>query len=44
MPKTEIYETTVTWTGGHDGHVRMGNGPEMDFSAPPTIPRPRRAF
>ena len=35
MPKTEIYETTVTWTGGHDGRVRMGNGPEMDFSAPP---------
>jgi organic hydroperoxide reductase OsmC/OhrA len=35
MPKTEVYETTVTWTGGHDGHVRMGNGPEMDFSAPP---------
>jgi organic hydroperoxide reductase OsmC/OhrA len=35
MPKTEIYETTVTWTGRHDGHVRMGNGPEMDFSAPP---------
>jgi organic hydroperoxide reductase OsmC/OhrA len=35
MPETEIYETTVTWTGGHDGHVRMGNGPEMDFSAPP---------
>jgi organic hydroperoxide reductase OsmC/OhrA len=35
MPKTEIYETTVTWTGGHDGHVQMGNGPEMDFSAPP---------
>jgi len=34
MPKTEIYETTVIWTGGHDGHVRMGNGPEMDFSAP----------
>jgi organic hydroperoxide reductase OsmC/OhrA len=35
MPRTEIYETTVTWRGGHDGHVRMGNGPEMDFSAPP---------
>ena len=35
MAKTEIFETTVTWTGGHDGHVRMGNGPEMDFSAPP---------
>ena len=35
MPKTEIYETTATWTGGHEGHLRMGNGPEMDFSAPP---------
>ena len=35
MAKTEIFETTVTWTGGHDGHVRMGNGPEMNFSAPP---------
>jgi organic hydroperoxide reductase OsmC/OhrA len=35
MARTELYETTVTWTGGHDGHVRMGNGPEMDFSAPP---------
>ena len=35
MPKTEIYETTVSWTGGQTGHVRMGNGPEMDFSAPP---------
>ncbi len=35
MARTESYETTVTWTGGHDGHVRMGNGPEMNFSAPP---------
>lgn len=35
MATTEIYQTTVTWTGGHDGRVRMGNGPEMDFSAPP---------
>jgi organic hydroperoxide reductase OsmC/OhrA len=35
MPKTEIYETTVIWSGGHDGRVRMGNGPELDFSAPP---------
>ncbi len=35
MAKTEIYSTTVTWSGGHDGRVRMGNGPEMDFSAPP---------
>src|SRR5512135_3203759 len=35
MPKTEIYQATVTWSGGHDGRVRMGNGPELDFSAPP---------
>ena len=35
MAKTELYETSVSWTGGHDGRVRMGNGPEMDFSAPP---------
>jgi organic hydroperoxide reductase OsmC/OhrA len=35
MLKTEVYETTVTWTGGHRGHLKLGNGPEMDFSAPP---------
>jgi organic hydroperoxide reductase OsmC/OhrA len=35
MAKTELYETTVTWSGGHRGHIRLGNGPEMDFSAPP---------
>lgn len=35
MARTEIFETTVIWTGGHDGRVRMGNGPEMEFSAPP---------
>ncbi len=35
MPRTEVYETSVTWTGGHDDRVRMGNGPELDFSAPP---------
>jgi organic hydroperoxide reductase OsmC/OhrA len=35
MARTEIYEASVSWTGGHDGRVRMGNGPEMDFSAPP---------
>jgi organic hydroperoxide reductase OsmC/OhrA len=34
MARTESYEASVAWTGGHDGHVRMGNGPEMDFSAP----------
>ncbi len=35
MARTETYETTVTWTGGHDGHLRLGNGPELAFSAPP---------
>ena len=35
MAKTELYETSVTWTGGHRGHLKLGNGPEMDFSAPP---------
>jgi organic hydroperoxide reductase OsmC/OhrA len=35
MPKTELYETSVKWTGGHRGHLKLGNGPEMDFSAPP---------
>jgi organic hydroperoxide reductase OsmC/OhrA len=36
MVRTEIYEATVAWTGGHRGHLRLGNGPEMDFSAPPS--------
>ena len=35
MSKTEVYETTVNWTGEHWGHLRLGNGPEMEFSAPP---------
>jgi len=35
MAKTETFETTVVWTGGHRGRLRLGNGPEMDFSAPP---------
>jgi organic hydroperoxide reductase OsmC/OhrA len=35
MSKTEMYHTTVTWKGEHWGHIAMGNGPEMDFSAPP---------
>jgi organic hydroperoxide reductase OsmC/OhrA len=30
-----IYNTTVSWKGEHWGHLVMGNGPEMDFSAPP---------
>ena len=35
MAKTEIYEASVAWTGGHRGRLSLGNGPEMDFSAPP---------
>jgi uncharacterized OsmC-like protein len=35
MSKTAVYDTTVTWKGEHLGHIVMGNGPEMDFSAPP---------
>jgi organic hydroperoxide reductase OsmC/OhrA len=35
MSRTATYHTTVTWKGEHWGHVRLGNGPEMDFSAPP---------
>jgi len=35
MARTATYNTTVTWKGEHWGHVKMGNGPEMDFSAPP---------
>ncbi|MGW8319905.1 MAG: OsmC family protein [Candidatus Promineifilaceae bacterium] len=35
MSTTAVYDTTVSWKGEHWGHVVMGNGPEMDFSAPP---------
>lgn len=35
MSCTATYHTTVQWKGEHWGHIRMGNGPEMDFSAPP---------
>jgi organic hydroperoxide reductase OsmC/OhrA len=35
MSQTTMYHTTVTWKGGHHGHLVMGNGPEMEFSAPP---------
>jgi len=35
MSKTAIYQTSVVWKGDHWGHIEMGNGPEMDFSAPP---------
>ena len=35
MSRTATYNTTITWKGEHWGHIKMGNGPEMDFSAPP---------
>jgi organic hydroperoxide reductase OsmC/OhrA len=35
MSNTAVYNTNVAWKGGHWGHIVMGNGPEMDFSAPP---------
>ena len=35
MSRTAMYHTTVRWTGEHWGHIVMGNGPEMKFSAPP---------
>ena len=35
MSPTAVYHTDVRWTGEHWGHLQMGNGPEMPFSAPP---------
>ena len=35
MNRTATYNTTVAWKGEHWGRIKMGNGPEMDFSAPP---------
>jgi organic hydroperoxide reductase OsmC/OhrA len=35
VSRTAVYNTTVSWKGEHWGRIVMGNGPEMDFSAPP---------
>jgi organic hydroperoxide reductase OsmC/OhrA len=35
MSQTSIYYTTVEWKGEHSGKVSLGNGPELEFSAPP---------
>lgn len=35
MSRRAAYHTIVTWKGEHCGRIQMGNGPEMDFSAPP---------
>lgn len=44
MSKETIYHTTVHWKGEHWGHIIMGNGPEMDFSAPPDAQGHRGVF
>jgi organic hydroperoxide reductase OsmC/OhrA len=33
--RTAVYHTIVQWKGEHWGHIKMGNGPEYEFSAPP---------
>jgi organic hydroperoxide reductase OsmC/OhrA len=40
MSRDATYHTTVTWTGAHRGHLTLGNGPEMEFSAPPDAQGP----
>lgn len=30
-----VYTTLVRWLGGRRGHIQLGNGPELDFTAPP---------
>lgn len=35
MSRTATYNTTVNWKGEHWGHLKMGNGPQYMFSAPP---------
>jgi len=35
MSRTSTYHTTVAWKGEHWGHIELGNGPKMAFSAPP---------
>ncbi len=35
MSRTATYRADVRWLGEHWGHVALGNGPEMKFSAPP---------
>ncbi len=35
MSTTAEYTASVTWKGAHLGQVELGNGPVLDFSAPP---------
>ncbi len=34
---TFIYKNHSKWLGGHKGHIKMENGIELDFSAPPSL-------
>jgi organic hydroperoxide reductase OsmC/OhrA len=34
---TFIYKNNSEWICGHKGHIKMENGVELDFSAPPTL-------
>ncbi len=34
---TFIYKNHSKWIGGHKGHIKMENGVELDFSAPPSL-------
>jgi organic hydroperoxide reductase OsmC/OhrA len=34
---TFVYKNNSEWTGGHKGHIKMENGVELDFSAPPAL-------
>jgi organic hydroperoxide reductase OsmC/OhrA len=31
------YKTWARWVEGHRGSIRLSNGPELDFSAPPSL-------
>ena len=35
MAKAATYHTEVSWRGEHWGHLTLGNGPQLIFSAPP---------
>jgi organic hydroperoxide reductase OsmC/OhrA len=35
MSRTATYTADVTWKGEHWGEVKLGNGPQYTFSAPP---------
>jgi len=34
---TFIYKNKSEWIEGHRGHIKMENGVELDFSAPPSL-------